>query len=233
VVFQPTPRSSLYATVSRSFQPSGEGLSLAANAADLEPEESRNIEGGAKAELFGARATATVSVFQLDRSNIKTTDPIDPTKLVLVGRQRTSGVELSFEGRILDRLRAQAGYAFLDAAVLRSNTVSSGVRIEGNRPGLVPRHAANLWLHYGLSSRLAVTGGVTTSGMRFTSNDDLVILPAYTRVDAGASYSVGRVELALNVRNLAGTRYYETAGSNFQIYPGTPRDVVLTLRVGR
>jgi catecholate siderophore receptor len=130
-------------------------------------------------------------------------------------------------------VRAQGGYAFLDAAVLRSNTVSSGVAIEGNRPGLVPRHAANVWLHYAVTSRLALSGGVTTSGMRFTSNDNLVQLPGYTRADAAASYRVGHVELALNVRNVAGTRYYETAASNFQIFPGSPRDVVLTVRVTR
>lgn len=233
LVYQPTRQTSLYATVSRSFQPSGEGLSLAVNAAELEPEMSRNIEGGAKAELFDRRATATVSLFQLERTNIKTTDPIDPTKLVLVGRQRTSGVELALEGEVLPKLRAQAGYAFLDAAVLRSNTVTSGVRIEGNRPGLIPAHAANLWLHYALSAQLSLSGGVTATGLRYTSNDNLVELPGYTRADAAVSYRTGRVEFALNARNLLDSHYYETAGSNFQIFPGTPRDVVFTIRVAR
>ena len=232
-VFQPTRRSSLYATVSRSFQPSGEGLALAANAAELKPEVSRNVEGGAKAELFDGHASATVSVFQLDRTNIKTTDPMDPTKLVLVGRQRTSGVEVVFEGQVVTRLRAQAGYANLDAAVLRSNSVTSGVRIEGNRPGLVPSHGANLWLHYLMTPKLSMAGGLTASGLRYTSNDNLVQIPGYTRADAAVTYRTGPVEFALNARNLFGTRYYETASSNFQIFPGTPRDVVLTMRVSR
>lgn len=233
VVFQPTTHSSLYASVSRSFQPSGEGLSLAVNAAELKPEWSRNIEGGAKVELFGARATATVSVFRLDRHNIKTTDPVDPTKLVLVGQQRTDGVEAALDGRLTSRLRAQLGYAFLDAAVLRSNTVTSGVRIEGNRPGLVPRHGGNVWLHYDVTRALSLGGGVTASGARYTSNDNLVLLPSYGRVDTVVAYRMGRVELALNVRNLLGQSYYETASSNFQIMPGTPRDLVLTVRVAR
>ena len=43
----------------------------------------------------------------------------------------------------------------------------------------------------------------------------------------------GRVEFALNARNLLDSQYYETAGSNFQIFPGTPRDVVFTIRVAR
>lgn len=233
LVFQPTKHSSLYASVSRSFQPSGEGLSLAVNAAELKPESSRNIEAGTKIELLDARATATLSVFRLDRSNIKTTDPVDPTKLVLVGQQRTNGVEAAFEGQLYRRIRAQAGVALLDAAVLRSNTVTSGVRIEGNRPGLVPRASGHLWVHYLVTSRLAFAGGLTHNGLRYTSNDNLVILPGYTRTDAAVTYRTGRVELAINARNLLGTRHYETASSNYQIMPGTPRDLLVTLRVIR
>ncbi len=76
-------------------------------------------------------------------------------------------------------------------------------------------------------------GGLTANGLRYTSNDNLVQLPGYARADAAVAYRTGPVELAVNARNLFGTRYYETASSNFQIFPGTPRDVVLTLRVSR
>jgi catecholate siderophore receptor len=130
-------------------------------------------------------------------------------------------------------LRAQAGYSLLDAVVLRSNTVTSGVSIEGNRPGLVPRHAANLWLHFSMTARLDLAGGLTATGLRYTSNDNLVQLPGYARADAALTYRRGLVELALNARNLLGTPYYETASSNFQIFPGTPRDLVFTVRVAR
>ncbi|MBS1819768.1 MAG: TonB-dependent siderophore receptor [Acidobacteria bacterium] len=233
LVFQPTTHSSLYTSVSRSSQPSGDGLSLALNTAELKPESTRNLEAGAKVEAFGARAIATISVFRLDRSNIKTTDPVDPTRLVLVGQQRTDGVEVALDGRIGRRLRAQGGFAWLDARVLRSNTISSGVRIEGNRPGLVPARSGQVWLQYELTARVAVAGGLTRQGLRYTSNDNLVQLPAYTRADAAVTYSLRRLQLAVNVRNLLGTTFYETASSNFQILPGTPRDVVFTVRVGR
>ena len=233
LVYQPVRALSVYSSVSQSYQPSGEGLSLAANAADLKPERSRNLEGGVKADLGHGRASATVSVFRLDRTNIKTTDPVDPTRLVLVGAQRTDGVELSVEGSPLPRLRVQGGYAWLDAVVLRSNTVTSGVRVEGNRPGLVPQHAGSIWAHYAVSPRLSVSGGFTANAQRFTSNDNLVTLPAYRRVDAGMSYRAGRIELALNARNLLDARYVDTASSNAQIMPGAPRDVLVTLRVAR
>jgi outer membrane receptor protein involved in Fe transport len=72
---------------------------------------------------------------------------------------------------------------------------------------------------------------LTATGLRYTANDNLVELPAYTRADAAVTYRTGRFELAVNARNLFDTRYFETAGSNFQIFPGSPRDVVVTLRI--
>jgi catecholate siderophore receptor len=174
--------------------------------------------------------SATGSLFRLDRTNIKTTDPLDPTRLVLVGRQRTDGIELAVDGLVTSRWTLRAGYAGLDAAILRSNSVLSGVRIEGNRAGLVPRRSGNLWSTFNATSRLTVGAGVTASGDRFTSNDDLVRLPGFLRVDALASYRVGAYEFALNLQNLLHERYSESAGGNFQIYPGAPRHALVTAR---
>jgi len=229
MVFQPTPHLSLYSNVSRSFQPSGEGLSLAANAAELGPESTRNLEGGAKLSLARGRANATASLFRVDRTNIKTTDPIDPTRLVLVGRQRTDGMELSFDGSPVARWTVRASYAGLNPRILRSNSVSSGVRIEGNRAGLVARHSASVWSTLRATEALTVGAGVTASGDRFTSNDDLVRLPGFTRLDAMASYRVGKADVAVNVQNLLGVRYYESASGNFQIYPGAPLNALVTV----
>jgi catecholate siderophore receptor len=229
LVYQPSRRVSLYSTISRSFQPSGEGLSLAVNNAELGPEGTRNVEGGAKLSLAGGRAMATASVFRLDRSNIKTTDPLDTTRLVLVGRQRSDGVELAIDGRLTPRWSLRAGYTALDATILRSNSVLSGVPIEGNRPGLVPRETASLWAVAQVTQRLTLGGGATTWGDRFTSNDDLVRMPGFTRLDALAGYRVGPYEVSLNLQNLTNARYYESSGGNFQIYPGAPRHALVTL----
>ena len=229
VVFQPSAPLSLYSTISRSFQPSGDGLSLAANAAELGPESTRNLEGGAKLSLAGGRANATASLFRLDRTNIKTTDPLDPTRLVLVGRQRTDGIELAFDGSPLSRWTVRASYAALDPAILRSNSVLSGVPIEGNRAGLVPRHSATIWTTVRATEALMVGAGVTASGDRFTSNDDLVRLPGFTRVDAMANYRFGNADVGVNVQNLLGVRYYESAAGDFQIYPGAPRSALVTV----
>jgi outer membrane receptor protein involved in Fe transport len=45
-----------------------------------------------------------------------------------------------------------------------------------------------------------------------------------------ASYRLGRYAVSVNVQNIGNARYYESASSTFQIYPGAPRNALLTVR---
>ncbi|HWR15799.1 MAG TPA: TonB-dependent siderophore receptor [Terriglobales bacterium] len=231
LVYQPIKWASVYGSFSRSFQPSGEALSLATDNSELKPETTRNYEGGVKFETLGGRLTSTVSAFHLIRNNIKTTDPLDPTKLVLSGEQRTNGMELSFSGRVVRNLEIYGGYAWLDAKILKSNSLSSGVLIQGKRPGQVPLHSGSLWATYRFQNGFGFGTGVIYNADRFVANDDLVLLPGYTRVDATVSYRKSRYEIALNLRNVGNIKYYESAHANYNIYPGSPISGVLTTRV--
>jgi catecholate siderophore receptor len=230
LVYQPLAWISLYGSYSRSFQPSGEGLSLATNNAELKPENTDNYEGGAKFEMLNGKLFSTISVFHLARHNIKTTDSVDPTKLVLAGLQRTNGIEWSFNGRLTRRLDVVGGYAWLDSRILKSNSLSSGVLIQGKRPGMVPLHSANLWGTYQFENGFGFGTGVIYNADRFVANDDLVVLPGFTRVDATVFYRQRRYEVSLNLRNVGNIRYYENAQGNFQVYPGTPIAGVVTTR---
>jgi catecholate siderophore receptor len=230
LVFKAQQNVSLYGSVSRSFQPSGDGLSLATNNADLEPEQTISYEGGVKAEMLRHRLTLTSSVFRLDRTNVKTTDPIDPTKLVLVGRQRSNGMEFTAGGAIVNGWNLSAGLTLLDPTILQSNDVTSGVPVQGNEIGNVSKRSGSLWTTYSTKSGLTLGGGVFVFGDRFTSNDNLVTLPGYTRVDVMASQRVAGVEVQLNLRNALGADYYETAQSNNNIMPASGRNGGVTVR---
>jgi catecholate siderophore receptor len=221
---------SAYGTVSRTFHPSGEGLSLATNNNDLKPERSRNLEAGVKSMLFGNRLILTAALFRLDRTNIKTTDPVNPLKLVLVGAQRTDGMELSFSGNPWRRLEVIGGYAWFDPVIRRSNTVSSGVSVEGNQAAFTPRQSGSFWATYSWESGWGVSAGTTAASRRFTSNDNLVAMPGYARFDAAVFYRARHWSASVNLRNVLNRRYDETAQSNFQIYPGAPVNGLLTLR---
>lgn len=226
VVIQPTQTSSLYASYSYTFLPSGQTLGLARNTAEVAPENAKNYETGIKLDLLDRRLAITGALFRLDRNNVKNTDPTDPSRLVLTGQQRTEGVQVSAAGNVWRGLKVNGGYANLTARVTRNTTAAPA----GRTVGLVPRHQANLWTTYDFATRFGVGGGLVHQSRMFTSFTNTVTLPAFTRVDALAYYRLGRYRLALNVDNVFDAHYYPTANGDNNISPGAPRSLQLSLR---
>jgi catecholate siderophore receptor len=64
----------------------------------------------------------------------------------------------------------------------------------------------------------------------FTSTDNTVTLPGYTRLDAAVFYTIGRgIRAQVNIENLLDENYYLSAHSNMNITPGSPRAVRIAL----
>ena len=230
VVYQAHPRVALYGNYSRTFDPSGENLSLATNAADLKPEVTQNYETGGKFELLGQRLLATASLFRLDRTNIKTTDPNNPLLLLNLGEQRTDGAELGAQGRIARGWMVYGGYAWLDGRIVSSTTSSGEVNLQGKRPAMSPLHGASLWTSYSFGSGFGVAGGLIARSVQFASTDNLAKLPAYGRLDLSAFYRTARYEVQANLQNVGDVRYYDAAQSDYQIYPAAPVNGSVTVR---
>jgi catecholate siderophore receptor len=231
LVFQPSAVQSYYASFSRSFQPSGEGFALAVNNADIAPETTKNKEAGAKYELFGGQASAGVSLFQLTRTNMKSSDPIT-NRLIPIGTQRTNGLELTFSGNLGGGWQAWSGYSYLDASMLASIAKDDGQFVLGKRPTLTPKHSANLWLSKALAGHFGIGGGMNYVGDRFANPGNTVLLPGYLTVDAMAYYRDRGIDLTLNVMNVL-DRAYIVAGhgssKNLNL-PGAPRSAQVTAR---
>lgn len=231
LVYQPTQTQSYYASYSKSYQPSAETFPLAASNAQLAPEATTNQEVGTKLDLFGGLATATASLFRLERTNIKATDPATNT-LIPVGVQRTDGVEVTFAGELPQRWHISAGYAYLDARVTDSVAVDAGQQVQGKRATLTPRHSANLWLVKAIGTGFGVGGGVTYVDDRAANPGNTVTLPQYVVFDAVAYWRQRSYDLQLNVYNLF-DREYIVAGHgsapNLNL-PGAPRSAMVTAR---
>lgn len=230
LVFLPRHWLSVYGSYSRSFIPSGDGLALAVNTEQLKPEFATNYEGGVKADLLGDRLSSTLSIFRLDRDNIRTIDPVNPNVLVQVGRQRTDGAEISLNGRITRNWRLTGGYAWLNASILKSNDLAAGRPIQGNRPAFIPLNTLTLWSNYNFNNGFGFGLGYYYQSNRFAGSDNTVLLPSNGRLDAGISYRKRRYEISANIRNLTNSDFIETAHGNFQLYPVTPVSGLLTLR---
>jgi catecholate siderophore receptor len=155
---------------------------------------------------------------------VTSTDPNDPGRIVQTGSQRTNGYESGVNGQITSAWRVAGGYAYQDAFV----TSATAAARAGAQVGQVPHHTVSLWNNYQLHPRLAAAVGVVHGSDMFASIDNTVTLPAYTRADAAAYFSLKKgLRLQANVENLFDNRYFVNADGNTNISPGAPR----TLRV--
>ena len=229
LVWQPDDAQSYYLSISRSYQPSGEMFQVSATNVELEPEQTTNYEIGAKWNLLQDRLMLTAAVFRLERTDIKTTDPINPAKLVLAGEQRTDGFETTFMGQLSDKWQLYGGYSFLDAEITKSNSKTNGVDNEGQVPTLTPRHSANLWAVRSLDTDWRVGMGANYVGSRYTALDNETEMPGYTTVDAALFYQQPKWDAALRLFNVFDKEYYASAhGSVDLITSGAPRTLELS-----
>ena len=230
-LYQLTPEIGLFANVARSFRPNA-GLSR--TGASFDPERGLGYEAGVKIDLFDQRLSVTAAAFHVTKDNVLTADPHPEGAgfSIAAGRARSRGFDLSFAGQITPEWRVIGGYAFVDAEVVRDNTLAPGTLLLN-----VPRHSAGaLAVHeflYGALKGLGVGAGVTYVGGRPGDGAGTGFrLPAYATVDLLASYQLTQnVRLKVNVHNLLDREYYERSFDNRWIMPGAPRSITGSLTV--
>jgi len=244
LVWQPSDVQSYYLSYSRSFQPSAEAFALAANNAGNEPEITRNIEIGSKLDFLDGALSVTAALFNLQRSNIKNTNPANPARQINVGTQRTNGLELTANGRLPGRWDVSAGYAFLNGKMVESIATATTSQLPivavpslGKVPALTPRHSAFVWAMKDLGGFMgggfSLGGGLNYVGERFTSLTNRVTLPSYLTADLAGSYKTGRYEVGVNLKNVTNKKHFVSAHGSHDnlILPGPPRELQLALRV--
>lgn len=239
LIWQPSDTASYYASYSTSFQPSAESSALSASNAANEPEITQNREIGTKLDFWEGALAVTGSVFNLERTNIKTTDPANPARLINAGEQRTSGLELTANGRLPQGWDVSAGYAYLDGRMVKSNSVLNSpqtpvvpIPIQGKRPSLTPEHSAFVWAVKQLGNGFSAGGGLNYVGERFASLTNAVVLPDYLTADIAGFYRTRQYEISVNLKNVTNNKYIISAhGSNDNlILPGPPRELQVALR---
>ena len=145
LVFKPVAPLSLYGSYSVSYLPSSgdQFSSLTTITQQVEPEKFNNYEVGAKWDVR-PDLSLTTAVYRLDRTNTRSTDPNDPTRIVQTGSQRTNGYELGANGHLTPAWSVAGGYAYQDAFVTSATTAARA----GAQVAQVPHHTLSLWNNY-------------------------------------------------------------------------------------
>jgi catecholate siderophore receptor len=223
VVFKPVTAVSVYGSYSVGWLPSSgdQFSSLTTITQQVKPEKFTNREVGVKWDA--ARSLQlTAAAFRQDRTNSRSTDPNDATRIVQTGSQRTNGWEAGASGSVTAKWKIAGGYAWQDAFIT-SATVTA---FAGARVAQTPHHSFSVWNHYQIVPRVGAGLGIVQRSEMFAAVDNTVRLAGYTRADAAVYFSVTeKIRLQANVENLAGTRYYLNADNNNNISPGSPRAV--------
>jgi catecholate siderophore receptor len=229
LVVTPSRTLSFYGSYSVSHLPSSgdQFTALTSTTQTLQPEQFRNREVGLK---WAARTglDLTAAWFTLDRSNTMAPDPVDVTRLVQTGRQRTTGAEFGVQGTVHSRWDVIGGLAVQQARIVNR---TSAARVGASTP-LVPHTSASLWNKVRVGGGTSLGLGVVHMGQRYAAIDNSVLLPAFTRLDGALYLSLSsRLTMQLNIENLADARFYTTSHGNNNIMPGAPRTLRLVMGV--
>ncbi|MGL4783486.1 MAG: TonB-dependent receptor [Aeromonas hydrophila] len=227
LVWNPIEEHAFYASYSKTFTPVGGeliGITPGDKNNNLDPQHTRLYEGGVKSDWLDGRLATTLSIYRLEMYNKRSKDPLDPTKVILTGLQRTEGIELSARAQLTDELYLRGGIAIQDA-----EQVKADADLQGKRPMNVSRQNGELFAGYqsGKQGWFGETG-MTAVGDRFADNANTTTLPGYARFDARAGYRWQQWETQLSMENLTDHDYFVSATSASQIMPGTPRQLHLS-----
>jgi catecholate siderophore receptor len=223
MVIKPVESASLYASYSVSYLPSaGDQFSSLTNVTEaLDPERFTNIEAGAKWDV-AERLALTAAAYRLDRTNTRAPSPNDPSIIVQTGRQRSRGYELGVTGQPIPAWSVSGGFA-RQIALITSTTAAAP---SGTTVPLVPSTTLSLWNKYQFAPAFALAFGAVRQAEMYAAVSNTVKLPAFTRFDAAAYYSLpGGIGAQVNVENILNRVYYPLANGNNNITPGAPRSL--------
>ena len=223
--YQLTNSASLFASYSESFVPNVGAINETGDVEQFDPEDSEQIELGIKAEFFDGRLQSSLSVYDIEKTNVLTF--VDSVAFVRDG-QTSEGIDLSISGQPTEGLNIIAGYSYNDSEIQDEG-------IEGNRARNVAKNTFNLWASYefqkGSLQGLGIGGGYFFVDDRFGDDDNTYTLDSYNTVDLSVWYTLAtpslgtesKVRFQLAVKNLFEEEYFSASGGPLRVNIGSPR----------
>jgi catecholate siderophore receptor len=204
------------------------GASTGSNNQSTPPEKNEIFEIGSKFLLMGGALTLQGALFQIEKTNARTNDPILNVQ-VLDGKQRSRAVELGAAGRILPGWNVFSGFTYLDAKITKSRDTQTveGVTYsaQGKVSQNVPKYTATLWTTYDFLDKWQIGGGPTYVASRFTNNSNTNEVPGYVRWDATVAYNLSeKIQCRLNAQNFTNKHYIESVHPS-HVVPSAGNDV--------
>jgi catecholate siderophore receptor len=225
-LFQPNERASYHFSAATSFNTSGDAYSLGAGNKDAPPEQSINLELGAKLDSSDKNLSTRYALFQSTKLHERNTDPLQPGITVLSGRRHAAGLEADITGRITPRWEAYGSFMWMPVAKI--DVGGQGAEAAGARPSLTPRISATFWNTYQMNSQWRVGAGVNHRGAQTPNRNPGWEAPAFTTMDVMTEYRHDdHLTFKGNVSNVTNKLYADQLYSAHYV-PGAGRLVQFT-----
>ncbi len=226
VLYQPNERMSFHFSAATSFNTSGDAYSLSAANVDIPPEESINVELGAKLDSADGNFSYRVALFRSTKLHERNTDPL-VNLVTLSGKRHVAGVELDFSGRPLPGLEVYGSYMWMPVAII--DEAVPGAEGKGMRPSLTPAHSGTIWATYQLTPKWRVGGGLNARSGQTPLRNPGFHVPKFVTGDLMAEYTVVRDTFIVkaNITNVNNKLYADSLYTNHYI-PGAGRLVQVT-----
>jgi catecholate siderophore receptor len=240
-LWQPDERTSWYASWGTSYNTSADTYQYTPGNPNLRdantpPEKSRNFEVGGKFELLDNNVSLAVAAFRSEKYNERNTDPDSAAQQnLLSGKRHASGMELSVAGRLTRQWEIFYNHTWIpsariDESNVQLNAAGTGAQVEGERPGLTPKHSASLWTTFRATPKLRVGAGLNYRSEQNPEGARHVTAPSFTTIDAMAEYQWSDdLSAKLNVSNLSDKAYADALYRGFYT-PGAARSVQLSVK---
>ena len=239
ITFALTKHVNVYGAYTEGFQPQSNTVTLMPNTGSLkvgaqfEPLTSDLKELGMKADLLRGKLRVNAAVYQINQKNIliNANIPAFPDSLATRGGERSRGFEMDAAGFLLPHWQINVSYSYIDARI----TNEKDPALIGARKQNTPYSSGNFWTRYNFAGSSALKDIGIGFGVQY--NGDMVPwftrtfkTPAYTLLDAALYYRPGKtaVQLALNINNIANKDYWMGAQNYLRLFPGAPRNAMLT-----
>jgi iron complex outermembrane recepter protein len=243
ITYAVTKNISVYGTYLEGFQPQSNTVTLLPNtsnffwtaqsASRFKPLISDLKELGVKTTVWNGKLNINAAVYEINQKNLllNANLPAFPDSLVTRGAQRSRGFEIDIAGYILPNWQINASYSYIDATIVTDNDKT----LEGARTQNTPRNSANLWTRCNFAKGTALKDlgiglGLQHNGSRIPWFTRAFEVPAYTIFDMALYYTPGKsnMQLSLNMNNVFNQTYWLGAQTYTRLFPGAPRNVMLT-----
>lgn len=227
-----TPNVNLYSTYVKGYNPQTASVLSNPNAGGpFAPLESNMIEFGGKSSWFKESLYVTLAFYKIkEKNSLYSANDLNNVDLMRpIGEQESKGIEIDVNGRITNQWSISAAYSFNEASITDSPIASEMGRQKPN----TPKHQGNIWTRYNFTD-----GALKDFGLAFGSNfvttrnlsiSETQTIPGYTVMNAALYYTINKFKIQLNANNIANKTYWVGGYDYIRLFPGAPKNWLLTL----